>query len=62
MVPHSVECDQCGDIARVKGYGPISADDVRSVTIRNQSDQKIVELIIDCPNCGTISQLYLRDT
>jgi len=61
MFPRSVKCDDCGQIATVRGYGRI---EYRWPETTNTGPEPTtptidcVRLTIDCPRCGVKSQEF----
>lgn len=61
MLPATVQCEDCGQKAIVRGYGRIEYDWPKTINSGNESttpDISLVRLTIDCPNCGVKSQEF----
>jgi hypothetical protein len=64
MLPRSVICEDCGQIATVRGYGRIEYDWPETTTRGPKPTIPTitsVRLTIDCPCCGVKSQEFLPD-
>jgi hypothetical protein len=61
MLPRSVKCQDCGQIALVRGYGRVEYDWPETTTPDPETTIptiKSVRLTIDCPRCGVNSQEF----
>src|SRR5690349_2016543 len=59
MLPRSVNCHDCGEIASVRGYGRIEYDWPETTPQGPETATPIityVRLTIDCPRCGVKPQ------
>src|SRR5689334_22498386 len=59
MLPRSVNCHDCGQIASVRGYGRIEYDWPKSTPPGSETTTptiNYVRLTIDCPCCGVKPQ------
>jgi transcription elongation factor Elf1 len=52
MIPRSVQCEECGEEAVVRGYGRVEYDWEEDSHSAATLKIKAVRLTIDCPNCG----------
>ena len=61
MLPRSVICEDCGQIATVRGYGRIEYDWPETTTTGSETTTPTitcVRLTIDCPCCGVKPQEF----
>jgi hypothetical protein len=61
MFPRIVKCEDCGQIASVRGYGRIEYDWPEAATGGQESTIPTiicVRLTVDCPHCGVKSQEF----
>ena len=61
MLPTSMQCEDCGQNAIVRGYGQIEYDWPETTTCGSAATTPIisrVRLTIDCPNCGEKKQEF----
>ena len=56
MIPTTIECEDCGQIAKVRGYGRVEYDWGDDQTLPTQVEIKSIRLTLDCPICGIKSQ------
>jgi hypothetical protein len=64
MVPESVTCEDCGEIARVRAYGRIEYDWPKTTTDGQLATMPMIHTIrltIDCPHCGVKQQEFHLD-
>src|SRR5882757_1275624 len=64
MLPRSIICEDCGQIAMVRGYGRIEYDWPETTTRGPKPTTPTitsVRLTIDCPTCGVKSQEFLPE-
>jgi hypothetical protein len=61
MFPRNVKCQDCGQIAWVRGYGRIEYDWPETTNTGHESTIptiNCVRLTIDCPHCGVKPQEF----
>ena len=61
MFPRSVECEDCGQMAVVRGYGRIEYDWPETTMAGQEAIIPAiicVRLTVDCPHCGVKSQEF----
>lgn len=61
MLPRSVTCHDCGQIAPVRGYGRVEYDWPETTTAGAETTTPTllcVRLTVDCPCCGVKSQEF----
>jgi hypothetical protein len=61
MFPRTIECEDCGQIAGVRGYGRIEYDWPETTTDGQEAAIPTiicVRLTVDCPHCGVKSQEF----
>jgi hypothetical protein len=61
MFPRNVQCEDCGQISVVRGYGRIEYDWPETTTGGQEATTptiNYVRLTIDCPHCGVKSQEF----
>jgi hypothetical protein len=64
MFPRIVNCEDCGQVASVRGYGRIQYDWPETTNSGHEATIptiKCVRLTIDCPRCGVTSQEYFPE-
>ena len=64
MVPLDVICEDCGQIAMVRGYGRVEYDWPKTTNPGSEATTptiNYVRLAIDCPCCGVKSQDFRPD-
>jgi len=62
MFPRNVKCEDCGQIAFVRGYGRIQYDWPETTNSGHETTIPTitcVRLTIDCPHCGVKPQDFL---
>jgi hypothetical protein len=52
MVPVSIICEDCGETAKVRGYGRVEYDWDNTESGTMQLTVKLIRLTVDCPCCG----------
>lgn len=59
MFPRTVNCEDCGEIAAVRGYGRIQYNWPETTTPGRETTTptiNYIRLTVDCPYCGVKSQ------
>jgi hypothetical protein len=64
VFPRSVKCEDCGQIAMVRGYGRIEYRWPETTKVGPEATTPTIDCIrltIDCPRCGVKSQEFFPD-
>lgn len=64
MFPRSVKCEDCGQIAVVRGYGRVEYRWPKATKTAPETTTPTIDcvrLTIDCPRCGVKSQEFFPD-
>jgi len=59
MLPRSIVCEECGEIAVVRGYGRIEYAWDRAADGSTILEIRSVRLTVDCPACGVGVQEFV---
>lgn len=57
MLPQSIICEDCGAIAKVRGYGRVEYTPPADQNLPTV-EFKLIRLTVDCPQCGVKVQEY----
>jgi hypothetical protein len=61
MFPRSIKCEDCGQIATVRGYGRVEYRWPKTTNTGSEPTTPTIDcvrLTIDCPRCGVKSQEF----
>jgi hypothetical protein len=61
VFPTTIECEDCGHSANVRGYGRVEYDWGDDQTLATQVEIKSIRLTLDCPTCGIKTQDFHPD-
>jgi hypothetical protein len=56
VIPVTVQCEDCGSTAKVRGYGRVEYDWGDAPNLITQVEIKSIRLTVDCPTCGVKPQ------
>ena len=57
MLPQTIACEECGAMAKVRGYGRMEYEWEEYHQVPTTLHIKAIRLTIDCPHCG----VYVQD-
>jgi hypothetical protein len=56
MMPKTLQCEECGHIAKVRGYGRVEYAWPQSGQAPGNLEITMIRMTIDCPECGIRTQ------